>query len=132
MRLRFLLLLAALMVLVCAHGRRSQTERRLLRAERADESAREEKSMRRLLIACCFAVCIVISSAVIADTGMPHPTQPDARTWPSKEECEKATGKPCDFVMCDYIPPGKRYEEVCGNVGKGWQPLPDWQDNAPR
>ena len=40
----------------------------------------------------------------------------------TREECEKKTGKSCVNVMCDYIPPEKTYEEVCGNVKIGWQP----------
>ncbi|HBY73686.1 MAG TPA: hypothetical protein DEG44_03280 [Candidatus Kerfeldbacteria bacterium] len=41
----------------------------------------------------------------------------------SQEECEQKTGKSCDFQMCDYIPPGKTFEEVCGNdFKKGWVP----------
>jgi len=45
-------------------------------------------------------------------------------TYKSQEECEAATGKKCDFMMCDYVPPGKTFEEVCGGVAKGWQPMP--------
>ena len=39
----------------------------------------------------------------------------------SQEECEQTTGKSCSFQMCDYVPPGKTFEEVCGkNFKKGW------------
>ncbi len=38
------------------------------------------------------------------------------------EECEQMTGKVCDFVMCDDIPQGKTFEEVCG-FQKGWTPV---------
>ena len=42
----------------------------------------------------------------------------------SQEECEQKTGKSCDFQMCDYIPPGKTFEEVCGkDFKKGWAPV---------
>src|SRR3989338_6417398 len=42
-------------------------------------------------------------------------------TFRSEEECEKATGEVCDFMMCDYIPAGKTFEEVCGkNFESGW------------
>lgn len=41
----------------------------------------------------------------------------------SQQECEDDTGKICAPSMCDYIPPGKTVEEVCGNKpGKGWYP----------
>jgi hypothetical protein len=45
--------------------------------------------------------------------------------YQTQEECEAATGRKCGFVMCDYVPPGKTFEEVCGGVAKGWQPMPD-------
>ncbi|MDO8590571.1 MAG: hypothetical protein Q7R65_01185 [bacterium] len=39
----------------------------------------------------------------------------------SQEECEQKTGKSCTFQMCDYVPPGKTFEEVCGkDFKKGW------------
>ena len=41
----------------------------------------------------------------------------------SQEECEQKTGKPCRFQMCDYVPSGKTFEEVCGkDFKKGWVP----------
>lgn len=41
----------------------------------------------------------------------------------SQEECQQKTGKSCSLQMCDYIPPGKTPEEVCGkNFKKGWVP----------
>lgn len=47
-----------------------------------------------------------------------------AGVYQTQEECESATGQKCSFVMCDYIPEGKTFEEVCG-VGfkKGWQSI---------
>ena len=42
----------------------------------------------------------------------------------SQEECEQKTNKSCSFQMCDYVPPGKTFEEVCGkDFKKGWVPL---------
>lgn len=39
----------------------------------------------------------------------------------SQEECEK-TGCTCGYAMCDRIPLGKTFEEVCGKDFKeGWQ-----------
>lgn len=44
-------------------------------------------------------------------------------SFPTKDECEKETGIICDFVMCDDIPEGKTFEEVCGKgFMEGWQP----------
>jgi len=43
-------------------------------------------------------------------------------TYNSKEECEQKTGRSCDFQMCDYIPQGETYEEVCGKNPNGWVP----------
>jgi len=41
----------------------------------------------------------------------------------SKEECEKVTEKVCGYQTCDYIPPGKTFEEVCSkDFKKGWVP----------
>jgi len=42
----------------------------------------------------------------------------------SREECEEETGRECGFIMCDYIPEGKTFEEVCGeNFEPGWTPI---------
>lgn len=42
----------------------------------------------------------------------------------TQEACEQATGLDCDLVMCDYIPEGKTFEEVCGkNFQKHWVPI---------
>lgn len=44
-------------------------------------------------------------------------------SYPSEEECEAATERECGFVMCDVIPEGKTFEEVCGRgFMEGWQP----------
>lgn len=41
----------------------------------------------------------------------------------SQEECEQKTSQSCDFHTCDFIPPGKTFEEVCGkDFEKGWIP----------
>ncbi|MEK7180813.1 MAG: hypothetical protein AAB738_00565 [Patescibacteria group bacterium] len=39
-------------------------------------------------------------------------------------DCETKTGKPCHNQACDYVPPGKTFEEVCGkDFKKGWVPI---------
>lgn len=49
----------------------------------------------------------------------------DIKNWTSQSACEKGTGQKCDFVMCDYVPAGKTFEEVCGKgFHNGWQPMP--------
>jgi len=35
-------------------------------------------------------------------------------SYPTKEACESAEKYQCDFVMCDVIPEGKTFEEMCG------------------
>src|SRR3989338_11330627 len=48
-----------------------------------------------------------------------------AVSFSTQEECEEKTGQRCSFEMCDYIPPGKTFEEVCGkDFEEGWNPLP--------
>ncbi len=50
----------------------------------------------------------------------------------SQEECEQSTGKPCTFQMCDYVPAGKTFEEVCGkDFKKGWVPIPPTSNSLP-
>lgn len=45
------------------------------------------------------------------------------KTFLTKEECEKVTETTCSFAMCDYVPEGKTFEEVCGkDFKKGWKP----------
>jgi len=45
----------------------------------------------------------------------------ERKVYTSQKECERQTGKICDFQMCDYVPEGKTIEEVCGkNFQKGW------------
>ncbi len=53
----------------------------------------------------------------------PSPEVRQARpSYPTKEACENTEKCQCGFVMCDYIPKGKTYEEVCGkDFEKGWQ-----------
>ncbi len=44
-------------------------------------------------------------------------------TYTTQEECEKTTGQECGLLMCDYVPEGKTFEEVCGiGFKKGWAP----------
>lgn len=43
----------------------------------------------------------------------------------TQEKCEKETGKECSFFMCDFVPKGKTFEDVCGEFGKGWIPTVD-------
>lgn len=45
------------------------------------------------------------------------------KTFLTEEACEKETQKSCSFAMCDYVPEGKTFEEVCGkDFQKGWRP----------
>ncbi len=41
--------------------------------------------------------------------------------YPTQAECETASSKSCEQVMCDYAPEGKTIEDVCGkNYRKGY------------
>lgn len=43
-------------------------------------------------------------------------------SYSTEEVCESTENCQCDFVMCDLIPEGKTFEEVCGKgFKKGWQ-----------
>ena len=44
------------------------------------------------------------------------------QSYPTRKECEEKSGLfSCYSDMCDYIPPGKTVEEVCGKgYKKGW------------
>ena len=40
--------------------------------------------------------------------------------------CLESGCEQCGFAMCDYIPEGKTFEDVCGkNFKKGWQCIED-------
>ncbi len=41
-------------------------------------------------------------------------------SYQTKESCEQATGYECEPWMCDYVPPGKTFAQVCPNGGSGW------------
>ena len=44
--------------------------------------------------------------------------------YDTKEQCEASSNSECAYAMCDYVPEGKTYEEVCGkNFKKGWRSL---------
>lgn len=59
------------------------------------------------------------------------PTISSLQTFSTKEECKEKTGCECDFVACDYIPPGKTIEEVCGkDFKKGWQCIKPREDET--
>jgi hypothetical protein len=77
---------------------------------------------RALIILVIIEVVVVVVLAVINQAGLSsQSTSPLMFT--SQEECESKTGWRCSFVMCDYVPEGKTFEEVCGGVGKQWSPI---------
>jgi len=66
-----------------------------------------------------FAIGIVGHFALVKNQAPTSQTQ--QVVFASQEDCEQKTGKSCTFQMCDYIPPGKTFEEVCGkDFKKGW------------
>ena len=70
-------------------------------------------------------VAVVIFSAYLVSQRSSTGPAPSAQPFSSKKECEQRTKVPCDFQMCDYIPPGKTLEEVCGkDFDEGWVASP--------
>lgn len=54
------------------------------------------------------------------------------KSYPTKDECEKATNCECAFSECDYIPSGKTFEEVCGiNYTPGFMCIEEALANNP-
>jgi hypothetical protein len=51
--------------------------------------------------------------------GRPGEKNPNA--FSSQAMCEEQTGKDCVFYMCDLVPPGKTYQNVCPD-GSYWAP----------
>ncbi len=46
----------------------------------------------------------------------------DIQVYSTKDKCEADANCNCRFAMCDYVPKGKSFEEVCGkNFQEGWQ-----------
>jgi hypothetical protein len=41
-------------------------------------------------------------------------------TYATQEDCETSTGKECVLGMCDLVPEGKKFEDVCPNGSKFW------------
>lgn len=77
-------------------------------------------------------ILVIAALFVFAYIAIPRPPEESLRqdsslSFPTKEECEQVTGMSCAsaFVICDNIPEGRTFEEVCeGGFEKGWQPLP--------
>ena len=62
-----------------------------------------------------------VSAAVLIGSVSTGCAQEQPKVFATQEECEKTTGRPCNFQMCDYVPEGKTFEEVCGkDFKKGW------------
>ncbi|MFA4937156.1 MAG: hypothetical protein WC575_02625 [Patescibacteria group bacterium] len=85
------------------------------------------------VIAVLFILFIAAGCSVLLEKQYQNKESPDAvriapQTYLSQEECEQATGKSCGIAMCDVIPEGKTFEEVCGRgFRSGWQPM---EENA--
>ncbi len=66
---------------------------------------------------------ILIATILIAFFATRHEAPPAPTTYTTKEECEATTQKECYLLLCDNIPDGKTFEEVCGRGFKeGWAP----------
>lgn len=55
-----------------------------------------------------FAFFVVSSQSTVPSS------VPGSDGYATREACEMATHQVCDAVLCDYIPEGMTYEEVCG------------------
>ncbi len=43
--------------------------------------------------------------------------------YKTESDCEHATGAKCYLQICDNVPAGKNFEDICGQgFKKGWQP----------
>lgn len=69
------------------------------------------------------AVLIVTANLTFCAMASTEESSKTETIYPTQEECQQKTGKFCHFRTCDYIPPGKTLEEICGkNFTKGWIP----------
>jgi len=51
-------------------------------------------------------------------------------SFETEAECEEASGKSCEPWMCDFVPEGKTFEEVCPDGSIGWSPVQDKGDDS--
>lgn len=80
--------------------------------------------MNQKIFIAFFAVLVIgiIGYFVLVKNQTPT-SQTQQTVFASQEECEQKTAKSCSFQMCDYVPSGKTFEEVCGkDFKKGWTP----------
>ena len=70
-----------------------------------------------------FGVFFLFTTKVTQKDGRPIGDK-HIKTFAEKEICQKESERPCRFVMCDYVPTGKTFEETCGkDFKKGWSPI---------
>lgn len=60
--------------------------------------------------------------------------QLDVSAYGTQETCQARSAMICEYQQCDFIPPGKTVEEVCGtSPTKGWYPtnipIPEFYQN---
>ena len=80
-------------------------------------------SHKKILVTLLAVIVIGVIGYFAFVTNQPLTQQPQQGVFVSQEECEQKTGKTCSLQMCDYVPPGKTFEEVCGkDFKKGWVP----------
>lgn len=75
-----------------------------------------------VVIIIILVIVIVAGVVLIVNVGNNSSQTVSLQTYASQIECESATGKECSFSVCDYVPEGKTFEEVCGGIGKQWLP----------
>lgn len=78
-------------------------------------------NQRNIFIGIIMILVIGVAGYVAFVKNQTPTPQTQQTVYASQEECEQTTGKSCSFQMCDNIPPGKTFEEVCGkNFKSGW------------
>src|SRR3989344_233437 len=87
-------------------------------------------SSKMILFLAFFVAVIVIASGLngivtVIQTRGPQALKDLQRMsqtpYRSQEDCQERTGAICNYQTCDYVPPGKTFEEVCGvDFSRGW------------
>lgn len=74
-----------------------------------------------LVIILLISVSVLLGLYFLYKTNVKSSPSQNAQVYETEEACEEATGLPCEFQTCGYIPDGKSLAEVCGkHFNKGW------------
>jgi len=85
------------------------------------------KGFPNILVLGIIAAVVLIGAGIggywvfVKKSIMPTAGNQTRKIFIAQEECQQKTGKVCSEIMCDYVPPDKTFEEVCGkDFKKGW------------